>query len=52
MLLHECFCRVLVRAMGCCVTASACTSGRGNLFLWCTIMEGITCCKILFMKRN
>ena len=41
MLLRDFFCRVLVRATRCCVTVFACTSGRGNLLLWYTIMEDI-----------
>ena len=50
MLLRDCLCMVLVRAMRCCVTVFAFTSCRGNLLLWYTIMEGITCCETLFMK--
>ena len=51
-LLRGCFCMVLVRATRCCVTVFACTSDSGNLLLWYTIMEGITCCEILFMKNK
>lgn len=30
----------------------ACTSDTSSLLLWHTIMEGITCCEILFMKNK
>ena len=41
-----------VKATRCCVTVFACTSGRGNLLLCYTVMEGIACCKILFMESK
>ena len=51
-LLRGCFCMVLVLATRCCVTVFLCTSNSGNLLLWHTIMEGIRCCEILFMRNE
>ena len=42
----------LVSVACCCMTVFARTSNSGNLLLWHTIMEGITCCEILFMRNK
>ena len=52
MLLRDCFCVYWYGQRVVALPFFACTSGRGNLLLRYTIMEGITCCRILFMNSK